>query len=306
MASPDLPEGNVGRFFRALEVGTNVVAPIALLSALAVWFGSVRTGALYGFFGVETSVLAFSIQDFAVRSIGLAFRPILIVLIATAVLVGAARLLTALDSRLSIRGWRINFSRITVSYIGLVELALAVLTIYSPWAAIAGVDDPIRAFRILNLSQPLTAAISLSIGSLLLIHAVPLLVSRTDVYVRRRPDRLTVTNVLCGIAFVVGLFWSASVLAQRSGEDVANFINSRPEAQAYVAVFSPTSISALSDGGVTSSQSADGVFKYSGLRLLSYTNTRWFLFTGRRSSNGRLEVAIVPDGDTMQVVVGRS
>lgn len=305
MVSPHAAEGEVGRFVRILEVGTNVVAPVALLSALAIYFGSVRTGALYGYFGVETAVLAFSIQDYALRSVGFAFRPVLLALVATAVLRGAARLLTAVDRRIAARGWKLRIFLVELSYVALAEVILAALILCSPLATILGVADPIIILRVLRLDEPLTAAASLSVGSLILIHAVPRLVSRTGVYFYRSPGRVSPTNVLCGIAFVVGLFWGASVLAQRSGQDVAEFINARPEAQAYVTIYSAVPLNALGRDDVAPGPGPGGAFAYSDLRLLSYTNSRWFLFPGSRSADGRLEVAIVADSPGIEVVVGR-
>jgi len=52
-----------------------VVTPFATLTGLLYYFGWVRTNAIYSHFGIDANLLAYSLQDYLVRSAGVAFRP---------------------------------------------------------------------------------------------------------------------------------------------------------------------------------------------------------------------------------------
>ena len=67
-----------------LETVGRIIAPITVITALLYYFGWVRTGAVFGRFGVDQRVLAYSVDDYLLRSAGVAFRPFAFLLLGVA------------------------------------------------------------------------------------------------------------------------------------------------------------------------------------------------------------------------------
>src|SRR4051794_19905322 len=67
---------------------TGVLAPITVLTALLYYFGWVRTAAIFSRFGVDQRILAYTVDDYLLRSAGVAFRPFAFALLCAGALTG--------------------------------------------------------------------------------------------------------------------------------------------------------------------------------------------------------------------------
>jgi hypothetical protein len=82
-----------------LETIGRIIAPITVITALLYYFGWIRTGAIFGRFGVDQRVLAYSVDDYLLRSAGVAFRPLAFLLLGVATSVAIWYGLTRIANR---------------------------------------------------------------------------------------------------------------------------------------------------------------------------------------------------------------
>ncbi|MEV4533083.1 hypothetical protein AB0J82_04545 [Asanoa sp. NPDC049518] len=84
---------------QAAETLAAALAPMAAVTGLLYYFGWVRTGALFGQFGVDQRLLGYSAQDYVLRSAGVAFRPAAVLALTAAGVVAGVRSLARLRAR---------------------------------------------------------------------------------------------------------------------------------------------------------------------------------------------------------------
>jgi len=120
-----------------LETLGAIAGASALLSALMLYFGWVRTRVLYEYFGVPVGILRYSTTDFVLRSADVFFRPVIWSILAVAGLVAVLIGADVLDRRLA-RWWLHLCLRATLAaaagafaVIGILGLVDAV----DPWSA---------------------------------------------------------------------------------------------------------------------------------------------------------------------------
>jgi hypothetical protein len=68
-------------FLHLWKIIGQVAAPTALATSLMVYFGWARTTVIYDVFGISSSVLDVSLQDYLFRSVETTFRPLAFVLL---------------------------------------------------------------------------------------------------------------------------------------------------------------------------------------------------------------------------------
>ena len=111
-----------------LETVTSILAPIGVITALLYYFGWVRSGSFFGYFGLDQRVLRLSSQDYLVRSANVAFRPILVLLaVSAAALWGHAFATRSIGRRwtraVSWRGLAIVLRYLVIALLGLTALS---------------------------------------------------------------------------------------------------------------------------------------------------------------------------------------
>jgi hypothetical protein len=262
---------------RAFTLVTTVVAPLSMIVALLTYFGWTRTGAIYGYFGVDQSIFGLSVQDYLIRSGQAVFQPL-----AAAVVFAVLAMLVDQVAALVVAGhvrvvrWVLVGSGFVLGAVGLN-------------GAVQGPDP----FGI----DPLVSAVSLCAGTTLLAVAV-----------KNCPppglSRLTAA-VLVLVGLLTSVFWATAVYASRTGTQVAQQVDRNPEGRTAVTVLSEKALDLGAALVQTRVEPAEGEFRYryQGARLLAYANQRWVLITGRAPS-GRLQLLILPDGDSISVLVG--
>src|SRR4051812_28279547 len=67
---------------KLLELIGSIAAPVTVLTALLYYF--VRTNAIFRYFGVDPAVLKFRLPEYLTRSAGPAFKPMVLLLLVTA------------------------------------------------------------------------------------------------------------------------------------------------------------------------------------------------------------------------------
>ena len=249
---------------------------LGLLTGFLVFFGARYTGAFYGYFGITHGVLQYSIQDQLVQSAQPLFGTAALLLALAALLWVLDRAFRPLRRRPGRVGW---WTRATTAAIGLVLGLVGLL---------AALDIP----RVSDAVPPRVAALGMLIGALCVLRAGEGL--------RGRGGRalLVVTSILA-------VFWVATVYAGEAGTALARQVDESPALVPLVTVFSGeyldipgSSVRATRYGSPEGMQ----MYRYTGLRLLTYSEGRWFLVTGTYDGY-RPSVTVLPDRPGLQVEV---
>jgi hypothetical protein len=280
--------GSEGRRIAGLIVA--VIAPATLLTALAYYFGYRRERAFAGFFGIDTSVLAFSTSDYVLRSVDALFVPVIVVLL---VAFGLVFLHALAGDRLE----RVDVAPFAAAA-GVVALAFGI-------ALLAG--HPIaHEYGYLQALGP-------AVGVTLLIYAL----------VRRRAAsrHALAWAASIGIAVVlVSLFWVTSEYADTRGRQEAERLAKDLRLDPSVTVFSkqrlnidPSAPGSGNDKGcesLTAHHATAGAYPYlySGFTLLVKSGDKYFLTPTPPSGPwqpGLADVYVIPDDDNVRIQVAR-
>lgn len=260
-------EPTAARVRDALETVGLVVAPTTMLTALLYYFGWVRTGALFGYFGIDQSTLQLSTADYLLRSVEVAFRPLAALLI---VLAGWTWLHAAFE-REAVAGKRSQAR----------HLARAAL----PWCATALISMPVVDLLVVPLPflPPLAAAVLLGVGALLADLALQLSPHRRG-QPNGRPDHSRRQNwaarLMLATTVFLALFWSTAVYAGASGRALAQNIAARPASRPGVILYCRLRPQ-ITGHGVTitplTGPDTQYRYRYDGLVLLFHDGTTWLL-----------------------------
>lgn len=86
MSSSEVDSPVPARLERWIGVGSSIVAPVTLLSALLFYFGYVSSRAQYRYFGVDVDTIGLSTRDYVMRSPQALLVPLLVIALGGAVL----------------------------------------------------------------------------------------------------------------------------------------------------------------------------------------------------------------------------
>ncbi len=246
--------GTTAGLSRLAQIAGKVVAP-ATITALMVYFGWARTRTAYAIFGIDESVLRFSVQDYLFRSISQTFEPaillLLLILVAVPAHIGLVKVMRA-------RGWRkrtvfpLAVTGVALTVVGLIDF-LGVVTYPVAW--------------------PLTS-LSLGLGVLLIGYATSLwrAASGTELRPLGDSDAIDIVTRVAFTAFlIITLFWSAATFALIRGVEDAQQIAQGTASLPGVVVFAPRPLH-LSGGEIREivliGDQQSRYYRYDGLRLL--------------------------------------
>jgi hypothetical protein len=260
-------------------------SPVALGTALMFYFGWVRTRAEAQAFGYDVSVTGMSVQDFLLKSIYVLYVPLLVPLFAAILLVWVNnRLIRAADHRPDFRRSLSWFaSALTVSWPIWAAVGL-VLLLFVP---------PVRLFTIpASLTLALLCALY---GNRLWRHL-------------NGHDRLSSPiRTLVLVALILTVFWDTERIALAVGEAYAAQIESNPKQLVAVTVYSPKNLD-ITVPGVTptrmNSRDSAYLYRYDGLRLLQFSDGRYFLISQSWDTAHR-RVIVIPASDEVRVEFSR-
>jgi hypothetical protein len=259
----------------ALQLFTAIGSPIALATALLLYFGWVRSQAQAAAFGADVSIFDMAPQDLVLRSVNILFFPIILLLLACLL---ALRLEPWLRSRPSEFGGILAFAWVLVP-IGLILLWLVEPVGYNLLPLFVGLAIGGTAYGIL-LRRYATDDIS--------------------------PPRLA--NVaLVGALLIATLFWQTERLARLGGEALAddlkhNLADRLPEVTLLSAGRLHIEAPGVSEAGLEGGESSYR-FRYEGLYLLQRSGQKYFLVTdGWQRNQGRL--LVFSDSESIRIEFG--
>ena len=259
----------------AVRTLTLVGSPIALVTALLLYFGWARSQAQADAFGADVSVFDMSPQDLILRSVNILFFPIILLLLGGLLLVWIEPRLRA---RSAITGTALRFAWLAVP-LGLLLLFLV---------------EPV-GYNFLPLFV-MVAIGGTAYGNLLRRYGSG----------DTRPPRLA-NVLLVGALLVAGLFWQTERLARAGGaalaEDLQGHIAERLPA---VTLFSAGQMHIDGHGVREQQVAADGglfTHRYEGLYFLQRSGGKYFLVTdGWLEDDGRL--LVLNDSETFRIEFG--
>jgi len=259
------------------QVVTTIGSPIALATALLLYFGWVRSQAQAEAFGADISVFEMSPQDLVLRSIDVLFFPIMLILL-------AALLLVHIDPWIRARA-------------GPVEVVLRWTWLLAPFG-----------FVLAWLTRPdgvgyylLPLFVMLAIGGTAYRSSL-----RRSTEQDRPPARLA-KIALVGALLTATLFWQTERLAQLGGDALADDLQTNlPHRLPLVTVLSAGRLH-IEGPRVEETDLAGGTsayrFRYDGLYLLQRSGDKYFLLTdGWDEGDGRL--IILGDTDSVRLEFG--
>ena len=269
------------------EFASRFLAPAGVVTAVLYYFGYVREGVLFAYFGVDLGSVKFSTTDYLVESAGTVFLPLATVLIGGLVVVIVHHLLAYLLTRVKHR-WR----RVAWLTVGAITLILLVFGI---------VGLQLRAHPLIS---PLAAPVALLGGALLLEYTVEMLRVYESI-----PDQLEVTFASTRILrrglvialVLVAAFWATATVAKERGTDAAKAIEVSLPLDPQAIVYSHDRLQITGFGvNLERLDATDSAyhFRYNGLRTLIHKGGYWFLLPVGWTHNNGSTVIVLPDSAT--------
>ncbi len=264
-------------FAKVLET---VAAPIGVVTGFLIFFGWTYSGAYFGHFGISHRLLQYSVRDLTLQSAQPMFGTAVLLLSVVAGLWLLDRLITE---------WRRRSDRLDRSadagilVVGLVACGMGLLGALGVRPLLAVV--PGRA-----------AALVMLAGALILLRA------RRSTDPGRRLER-----ALLVVASMLAVFWVTTLYATDAGRELAREVDATPARLPLVTLFSERYLDVPGTAVIATEQkspSGTPLYRYTGLRLLTYSNDRWFLITGAQPGY-RSTVTVLPDAPDVRVEVAQ-
>lgn len=274
-AAPGSDQRNV---LEQLKTVLDVAAPATVITALLVYIGWIRNQAYYGYFGISQGVLKPSVQDYALRSVDVTFGAVARIAVCALLFLGVDRAVSLLRGR-SATGRLARYAVAGIVVVGIASFLVGLLFLVG--------FDP--AFPI----APFGGAALLGAGAILVI--------------RFWSAAKSARGVLYVVLFL-GLFWAGTLYAQDLGQRAARGVEEDPTRLPLVTVFSDDYLD-LPGSQVEPTQNehrGKPFYRYTGLSLMTYSNDRWFLITGRYNDDYRPSVVILKDTQSVRVEIAAS
>ncbi|MEV0151207.1 MULTISPECIES: hypothetical protein [unclassified Nonomuraea] len=291
-------------FARVWGILAHIVTPTTVVAAIMMYFGAVRTNAMYRQLGVDQSMLGLSFQDYVLRSVTVAIEPLVMVLVVILVAVPAhvwlARSITQHRTA--------TMQALPV----VVELGIASAVVGVMWmAGWVKPSSPLITGIVgwLDRSIPLIMPICLGLGAFVLVYSAFL-------YRRVNPPHRTVNprtairtdqivqRTVCAALLLVLLLWSVTVYAEGQGREAAARYRAHPELLPSTVVYAARRLY-LEGPGITETTMPDPNamfrYRYTGLRLLIHSNRRYFLLPACAAMSSWARAIAIPADDSLRL-----
>jgi hypothetical protein len=254
---------------RVLKIFGGIVAPTSLLTGLLFYFGRSRTSGYYRYFGVNSTVLDMTTNDYLFVGIDGLFVPLTVTSLLALVCLWLNRLLlTRVPGDARRRAVRVLVPVAALAGAVLVTLALL---------------DLLTEGKVFGGNSP-TGGVCLALGVILLVYAVRLLrqsLPRPAPAPGRRSGATGLAEWVAAFALVsIGLFWAADRYAFGVGTGGAMALHRALPTVPAAVLYSEQSLS-LDVAGVTEVRCADPEaayrFRYDGLRLVRQSGNQYVL-----------------------------
>jgi hypothetical protein len=259
-----------------------VFAPATLVGALLLYVGWVRTRAFFTYFGIDAIMSGFSPQDYILRSADVGLGAVVLLALAGGALLVVDRIVMNL-----LRRWRgQRRARLIQAGTAFTGCVLVLVGLYSITARASFAALP-----------PLPGAGFVAAGAVLLL--------RFGAGGSGRPAFLGPGTVSFGLAVIaVTSFWAAHSYAQDFGVAAAEAVDADSSRFTVMTILSTEPIDIPGSLVVASRvPSADGKwsYRYTGPRLLTYGNERWFLIVTPRQRGYRSTIFTLRDTESVRV-----
>jgi hypothetical protein len=275
-----------------VAVFTSIASQAALITALLYFYGRVRTGAFYGYFGVGTDALGFSTSDYVIRSLNATLPPVIVCALAILAVLAIAR---NLSQAVDFIQERPRLKRATVVVIAVVIVVCVAIVVngivhwrYTSYSR--GYPMPIAVIGI---------AAAVGVGRRLVLPGT------------RSPDSTDRMWWMAVAAFALaGVLWIADLYAGGDGvRDARETVNGLQSATSTQFVLYSAERLLISGTGVQpnviDTPGSRYHFQYSNLRLLFRTPNEYILLPAEWKK-GRDPVIVVPvDGSIRFDVIPR-
>lgn len=272
-----------------MEVAATVLAPLTLITALLIYFGYTKNKSYFGYFGIGQGTLNLPVEDYLLRSADVAFG-------AGASIIGLAFLAVASD-------WILQFVR--TKYPATRSLLLRATIVVGAVLLVAGLVLAI-GFPLPSWLSPSMPAVMLAFGAAILVRWLLILDAersprRSSSLQYRRP-----AIAVLSASAIIAIFWGVTLYATDVGRGEAERDDQNPGNLPLVTVFSsdfldlPVSEVPYTEVAVPGQ---DRYYRYNGLRLLTYSDGRWFLASGRYDPSYTLSVTILRDSESVRVQI---
>jgi hypothetical protein len=273
------------------QIIAGLVAPTTLITALALFFGWVRTSAQMYYFGLDPTLVTLSNQDYLLRSAEPIFIPLgaLLLVILLAVW-GHALAINSLQKHDKARGW-VNLALIVV---GCGLLIFGVVSAACDLRVATSVMLP-------QLSPGIGVALITYAGYLGGEQRHPANGNAAGTATAHRLA-LVVSATLATLVMVLSLFWAVSRYANALGIQYAQRYAATLIDQPSVDVYSKQRLY-IKSGGVLEARIGDADstyrFRYSGLRLLLRSGGSYYLLPASWSARHGV-VIVLPEDQSMR------
>lgn len=273
------------------------VAPTTAFYAILYYFGWVRTNSLYGYFGIDQSLLGFSTTDYFLRSIASTFEPLrwLLTLGLIAIWVNYWILRRIREISEYSQRRRAKTSLLILMVVGLL------VTYSAPALYLLG-------FEVLPLFFPsawLLGIILVSYSFYLWLKLPPAKDSerRETAQPAEIPSSLKqISQVFLLGLYLFGILWWVAIYADNVGKLEARQIENSLSQRACTYVYSQVPLNLEAEGVISKSESEAGAYRYvySGLRFLIRSGGKYFLLPTSWSEKTP-RVIILPDKDGIRI-----
>jgi hypothetical protein len=280
---------NVGQRFKSVA---DLLASVSVLAGSVLYFGWVRTTAFFDYFGLDESLFGFSTQDYLLRSTEVLFRPALCLLAVSALGLFFLAFINGMIETLHRRALQ-RWVLVPTTVGGLMLLSIAFL----------GLNE---------FAPALLAAVCLGLSSFVLFCSLKIMsaIYTTD-KARWALNFKQSAAVLAGMTFLGALFWATTVYAHQVGSSLASFIAQNPkglsQAVPQVVLYSRFPLDPNDQTGVIESELPGPAgamnYRYTGYRLLIYSNSRWFLIPSTWSDSGPNSTSVLIDDGSIRVTI---
>ncbi|MPZ62166.1 MAG: hypothetical protein GEU93_12900 [Propionibacteriales bacterium] len=258
-------EGSTG-LPRLTRLAAEIVAPTTLLTALLFYFGWSHAYWFFDYFGVSSTVLGLTTQDYLMRAVDGLFVPLIVLAVGALLVIWTAAVLPAHVDL----GLRARFGRVAVRAFATAGLVLVT-------------NGLSRILWSTPFNQGLAVApLCLGFGVVFLMYAVRLW-RRTHAITSsaRKPDRLPFTEWAAAFVLVaLSLFWAANDYSAAVGTSRAKeFVRGLPDYPRAI-VFSEQSLNMDAPGvREVRCQGAESgyAFRYDGLVLMLHADDQYVL-----------------------------
>ena len=157
------------------------------------------------------------------------------------------------------------------------------------------------AVRTCTRRSPLLAAVAMGIGVIVAEWVVSLPGGQAET---PSANSILGRRLLILAGLLLALFWATAIFAQQSGERLARAWGNQPTLRPSATVLSEKDLQLDGPGlppHVFQSKEKASITRYQGLRLLIYSNSRWFLYPERWNSDAQGAVVVLRDEPTIRV-----